>query len=190
MGRLEVEKGFDRLIEAFQLVAQDCPGWKLLIVGEGSLRPKLERLVSSLGLEGCVDLPGRVGNPRTLFARCDLFVMSSHSEGFGLALVEAMSAGLPAISFDCDFGPREIIQPGRSGMLVRAGDVPALAQAIAGLVKDGPLRARLACAAMTSTVRFAPEQTLAEWEALLRRVATGRSAAPEAAPATEACEGS
>ena len=109
MGRLEPEKGFDRLIKAFHLIEKDCVGWKMLIVGEGSLRTKLTGLVASLGLQDRIELPGRVSNPRTLFQHCGLFVLSSESEGFGLALVEAMSAGLPVVSFDCDFGPREII---------------------------------------------------------------------------------
>ena len=123
MGRLEPEKGFDRLIKAFHLVEKDCPGWKLLIVGEGSRRTELARLVASLGLEGRVELPGRVSNPRTLFRQCNLFCLSSESEGFGLVLVEAMSSGLPVISFDCDFGPREIITSSVSGVLVPPGDV-------------------------------------------------------------------
>jgi len=186
MGRLEVEKGFDRLIRAFHLIEAACPGWKLLIVGEGSLRSELTQLVTSLGLERRIELSGRVDNPRTLFRQCDLFVLSSQSEGFGLALVEAMSAGLPAISFDCDFGPREIVQPGLSGILVPAGDVAALSEAIASLARNGPLRARLAAGAMASTDRFAPEQILTEWEALLRRLVGGTTAARGARPAAQA----
>lgn len=171
MGRLEPEKGFDRLVEAFHLVAKDCAGWKLLIVGEGSLRPALARLVASLGLEGRVELPGRVSNPRSLFRRCDLFALSSESEGFGLVLIEAMSVGLPVISFDCDFGPREIITPDISGILVPSGDVQALARAISTLAKDDALRARLAQGGLASMDRFAPHEIIDRWEAMLRRVA-------------------
>jgi glycosyltransferase involved in cell wall biosynthesis len=170
MGRLESEKGFEKLIRAFDLVQQDCPGWKLLIVGEGSLRPELTRLVASLGLEDRVDLPGRVANPRTLFGRCDLFVLSSESEGFGLVLVEAMSAGLPVISFDCDYGPREIITPAVSGILVPEGDVSALSRAIKKLTNDDDERARLARGGLEAAGRFAPHEMLVRWETLLRRV--------------------
>jgi glycosyltransferase involved in cell wall biosynthesis len=188
MGRLEPEKGFDRLIKAFHLVEKDCPGWKLLIVGEGSLRAELTRLVASLGLADRIELPGRVSNPRTLFGHCDLFVLSSESEGFGLALVEAMSSGLPVISFDCDFGPREIIIPHVSGILVPAGDVPALSTAIRSLVNDGALRHRLARGALGSVGRFAPDEILNQWEALLRRITGPRIADHEADLATPANE--
>lgn len=188
MGRLEPEKGFDRLIKAFHLIERDCPGWKLLIVGEGSLRTELSRLVASLGLEDKIELPGRVSNPRTLFRRCDLFVLSSESEGFGLVLVEAMSAGLPVISFDCDFGPREIITPGVSGLLVPPGDIPALSKAIGRLVKDAALRARLGRGGLESAGRFGPDEILDQWESLLRRVSEPRIAPREALRSTQAAE--
>jgi GalNAc-alpha-(1->4)-GalNAc-alpha-(1->3)-diNAcBac-PP-undecaprenol alpha-1,4-N-acetyl-D-galactosaminyltransferase len=158
MGRLESEKGFDKLIRAFHLVQQDCPGWKLLVVGEGSLRPELTRLVASLGLEDHVELPGRVANPRTLFGQCDLFVLSSESEGFGL------------ISFDCDYGPREIITPAVSGILVPEGDVSALSRAMKRLTNDDDERARLARGGLEASGRFAPHEMLVRWETLLRRV--------------------
>jgi glycosyltransferase involved in cell wall biosynthesis len=188
MGRLEPEKGFDRLIKAFHLVEKDCAGWKLLIVGEGSLRKELTRLIASLGLEHRIALPGRVSNPRALFRQCDLFALSSDSEGFGLVLVEAMSAELPVVSFDCDFGPREIITPGVSGILVPPGDVPALSRAIRSLVKDDALRARLARAGRESVGRFAPDEILNQWEALFRRL-TGPRIAPQKAPRrTQAAE--
>jgi glycosyltransferase involved in cell wall biosynthesis len=188
MGRLAPEKGFDRLIKAFHLVEKDCPGWKLLILGEGPLRTELTRLVASLGLEDRIELPGRVSNPRTLFRQCDLFGLSSESEGFPLVLLEAMSAGLPVISFDCDFGPREIITPDVSGVLVPPGDVPALSRAIGSLVKDGALRARLARGGLESVGRFAPDEILNRWEALLRRVTGPGIAAREAHPPMRAAE--
>jgi glycosyltransferase involved in cell wall biosynthesis len=188
MGRLEPEKGFDRLIKAFHLVEKDCPGWKLLIVGEGSRRTELARLVASLGLEGRVELPGRVSNPRTLFRQCNLFCLSSESEGFGLVLVEAMSSGLPVLSFDCDFGPREIITSGVSGMLVPPGDVAALGKAIVSLVKDDSLRVRLARGGLESVRRFAPDEILNRWEALFRRVAGPEIARRGASISTQAAE--
>lgn len=176
MGRLEREKGFDKLIMAFHRVQQDCPGWKLLIVGEGTLRPDLTRLVRSLSLANRVEMPGRVENPRTLFGQCDLFVLSSESEGFGLVLVEAMSAGLPVISFDCDFGPREIITPGVSGVLVPAGDVELLSGAIKRLANDDGERSRLGRGGLDTVRCFAEHEILHRWEALLRRVTRANTA--------------
>jgi glycosyltransferase involved in cell wall biosynthesis len=188
MGRLEPEKGFDKLIKAFHLVEKDCPGWKLLIVGEGSLRTELTRMTASLGLEDRIELPGRVSNPRSLFRQCDLFALSSESEGFGLVLVEAMSAGLPVVSFDCDFGPREIITAGVSGMLVPAGDVAALSGAIRTLVKDDLLRTRLARGGLATVDRFAPHEIVNQWETMLRRAADHVTAFRNVHPSTQAAE--
>ena len=176
MGRLEPEKGFDRLIKAFHLIEKDCPGWKLIIAGEGSLRAELTQLIASLGLKGRIELPGRVSSPGALFRRCDLFCLSSESEGFGLVLVEAMAAGLAVISFDCDFGPREIITPGVSGILVPAGDTAALSRAIANLVKNDERRTRLARQGLESVGRFAPDEILNRWEALFRSLTDQRMA--------------
>jgi len=188
MGRLEPEKGFDRLIKAYQLIAHDCPGWNLLIAGEGSLRPELTRLVAALGLEDRVALPGRVENPRSLFKQCCMFVLSSESEGFGLVLVEAMSAGLPVVSFDCDFGPREIITPGVSGILVPAGDVPALSRSIRDLVHHDAMRLRLAKGGLAAAARFAPHEIINRWEAVLRRAADRVIALREAPPSAQIAE--
>lgn len=188
MGRLSPEKGFDRLIKAFHLIAKDCPGWKLLIVGEGPLRTELTTLVASLGLEDQVVLPGRVSNPRTLFRRCNVFALSSESEGFAMVLIEAMSAGLPVVSFDCDFGPREIITPDVSGVLVPPGDTPALSAAIGSLVKDDALRAGLARGGLESIGRFAPDEILDRWEALLRGVTDPPIALFETYVPTQAAE--
>lgn len=189
MGRLEPEKGFDRLIEAFHRVAKDCPGWNLLIVGEGSLRSELAGLVVSLGLADRVALPGRVRNPRTLFRHCDLFALSSESEGFGLVLLEAMSAGLAVVSFDCDFGPREIIDDGISGVLVPAGDVPALSRALRRLANDEKLRGRLASRGLATVQRFSPTEIGDRWETMLRRVCAPSALQP-IRPVTQAVKGS
>ena len=169
-GRLEHQKRFDVLIEAFKRIEGDCPGWNLLILGEGSLRPSLTALVDSLGLKQRVAMPGRVADPRAVFGRCDIFVLSSENEGFGLVLVEAMSVGLPVVSFDCDFGPREIIAHGVSGLLVPPGDVAALAQTMGNLVADSILRERLASGGLEAVRQFDPDAILPQWEDLLRRV--------------------
>jgi glycosyltransferase involved in cell wall biosynthesis len=145
-------------------------------------------MTASLGLEDRIELPGRVSNPRSLFRQCDLFALSSESEGFGLVLVEAMSAGLPVVSFDCDFGPREIITAGVSGMLVPAGDVAALSGAIRILVKDDLLRTRLARGGLATVDRFAPHEIVNQWETMLRRAADHVTAFRNVHPSTQAAE--
>lgn len=128
-GRLEGQKDFATLIRAFALVRQERPA-KLVILGEGKHRARLEALVSELGLEGDVSLPGFVSNPFAFMARADTFVLSSLHEGLPGVLIQALACGCKVVSTDCPSGPREILQDGRLGSLTPVADVSALAGAI------------------------------------------------------------
>ncbi|OUM88705.1 MAG: glycosyl transferase [Bacillus thermozeamaize] len=129
VGRLTEQKDFPTLIRAFALVRKKHPA-RLMILGEGEERSKLETLVQELGLEKDVALPGFVNNPFKYMKRAGVFVLSSKWEGFGNVLVEAMALGTPVVSTDCPSGPAEILENGRWGRLVPVGDVYALAEAI------------------------------------------------------------
>lgn len=130
VGRLTAPKDFPLLIRAFaELRAQRAV--RLMILGEGELRPELEALVCKLGLEEDVALPGFVSNPYAYMRRTALYVLSSRWEGFGNVLAEAMACGAPVVATDCPSGPAEILENGRWGRLVPVGDVEALASAMA-----------------------------------------------------------
>ena len=129
VGRLTQAKDFPTLIRAFALVRKKHPA-RLMILGEGEERSKLETLVQELGLEKEVSLPGFVDNPYKYMKRAAVFVLSSKWEGFGNVLVEAMALGTPVVSTNCPSGPAEILENGRWGRLVPVGDVYALAEAI------------------------------------------------------------
>lgn len=129
VGRLHPVKGFDDLLRAFALLRQRRDA-RLIILGEGRSRASLEALVRTLRLESAVQLPGRVDNVAAWMARSDLFALSSHAEGFGNALVEALAAGLRIVSTRCPSGPAEILEDGRWGTLVPVGDSAAFADAI------------------------------------------------------------
>lgn len=173
MGRLAPEKGFDLLIEAFAAVAKDFPEWHLTIFGEGSERKVLEQRVARHELNGRVSLPGRVREPRQILPGADLFVLSSRYEGFGMALAEAMAAGLPVVSFNCPSGPAEIIRDGIDGVLVPPENESALAAAMARLMGDEAERRRLGEQAKQSAGRFAPERVMALWQALIEELTGG-----------------
>jgi GalNAc-alpha-(1->4)-GalNAc-alpha-(1->3)-diNAcBac-PP-undecaprenol alpha-1,4-N-acetyl-D-galactosaminyltransferase len=173
MGRLGHEKGFDRLLRAFALVARERPGWTLAIWGEGDERERLEALRASLGLDGVVQLPGLTREPFAVFAAADMFVLSSRQEGFGNVLVEAMACGLPAVAFDCPSGPREIVTDGVDGLLVPDGDEDALATAMIRLIDDPDLRGRLGSAALAVRERYAPDTIMDLWERLLAGLPRG-----------------
>ena len=128
-GRLVPEKGFCTLIRAFASVRKLCEA-RLLILGEGPMRPQLEAVIAQLGLHDSVNLPGFVDNPFAFMRRADLFVLSSVYEGLGNVLIEAMSFGTPVVSTDCPSGPAEILEGGRWGRLTPVGDADALALAM------------------------------------------------------------
>ena len=136
VGRLVAQKDFPTLIQAFARVRATREA-RLVILGEGQDRQKLESLIRELGLAADILLPGFVDNPMAYFARAAVFALSSIFEGFGNVLVEAMAVGTPVVSTDCPSGPAEIIDNGRYGRLVPVGDGKALASAI-GATLDGP----------------------------------------------------
>jgi glycosyltransferase involved in cell wall biosynthesis len=129
-GRFQRQKDFPTLIRAFALVRAERP-CRLIILGDGSGRPKLAALVSELGLTDDVDLPGFLFNPYPFLSRAALFVLSSAWEGSPNVLTEAMALGAPVVSTDCPSGPRELLDGGKYGPLVPVGDAEMLAKAMA-----------------------------------------------------------
>ena len=170
VGRLSLEKGFDRLIHAFVRIADRCPDWNLVIVGDGPEKPGLESLINDAGLEDRVLLPGWVESPWSCFPESSVFVLPSRYEGFPNALLEAMSRGMAPVAFDCESGPSEIMRPGVDGLLVPEGDVAGLAAAMQQLAGDAEYRNRLAVAARSVNERFSSERVYAQWEVVLADV--------------------
>jgi glycosyltransferase involved in cell wall biosynthesis len=135
IGRLSHEKGFDVLIRAFGLVLESTDA-RLLIVGEGEDRPMLEALVSELGLQEMVDLPGFVNAVPSYMGQAAVVAMPSRIEGFGNALVEAMAGGVSVVATDCPGGPSDILEKGKYGPLVPFDNPGALAAGIEKALRD------------------------------------------------------
>lgn len=135
VGRLTDQKDFSALLSAFDRLCAQRPV-RLLILGEGELRPQLEALVRKLNLEGDVQLLGFIANPLAYMARAAVFVLSSKWEGLPTVLIEAMACGTPVVSTDCPSGPSEILEGGKWGRLVPVGDVAALAEAMAATLDE------------------------------------------------------
>ena len=143
VGRLSTQKNFPLLIDAFARVRAKRPA-RLIILGEGSLRPELEKRIEALGIAEDVDLPGFDANPFRYMRHAAVFVLSSDWEGLPTALIEAMACGTPVVSTDCQSGPREVLLDGRLGPIVPRGDARALAEAILATISHpGDYSARL-----------------------------------------------
>lgn len=146
VGELCARKDFATLLRAFARLRAERP-CRLLLLGEGRQRAKLEALAAELGVAEDVELPGFVDNPYAYMARADLFVLSSVCEGAPVVLMEALALGTPVVATDCPSGPAEILEGGRHGALVPVGDADALAQAMAATLEHPPQRPALRAAA-------------------------------------------
>lgn len=129
VGRLSQEKDHMTLIEAMRLLPEALQA-RLVIVGDGPRRARLEARVGELGLAGRITFAGYAADPFAWLSKAQLFVSASRYEGFGNAIVEALAAATPVVATDCPFGPREILNDGALGRLVPVGDPSALAAAI------------------------------------------------------------
>jgi glycosyltransferase involved in cell wall biosynthesis len=170
VGRLEAVKGFDLLLTVFSRLAGRFSDWQLVIVGDGSQREALQLQLAALGLEGRVTLPGRSANVTQWYQISDLYVMTSRYEGFPNALCEAMAYGLPAVSFDCDTGPRDIIRHDVDGLLVPVEDVAALESALSRMMGDAELRETYSARASEVSERFSQERIYGLWETLFKEL--------------------
>ena len=174
VGRLNKQKGFDLLIDAFVQLAGKHPIWDLVILGEGSLRSLLVEKIKKAELENRVFLTGRVGNVGDWYKAADLYVLSSRFEGFGNSLAEALVYAVPSVSFDCDCGPRDIIRHGLDGLLVPNGDVMSLAEALDQLMSDATLRRRFSEKAIEARERFSVQKVTGMWESLFEELELGK----------------
>lgn len=164
VGRLVNQKGFDYLIEAFDIIRCRAESWDLVILGDGNRRLDLEKMIGERGLEGRVFLPGNCGNVSDWYSRSDIYALSSRFEGFPMTLIEAMSMGVPVVSYDCDTGPRDIIKDGENGRLVRpVGDVEALANSLEELINNEMIRSQIAARAVEVRSQYSEEGIVQTW---------------------------
>lgn len=178
-GRLVEQKGFDLLIEAYAQVARARPDWQLHIYGSGSLRPALRRLIDQLGLAEQIKLKGHTDDFDSVLATASVYALSSRYEGFGMVLIEAMSRGLPLVSFDCPRGPGEIVNSGTNGLLVPPEDTDALGKALLKVIEDDELRSQMGKASHTDAQQYEVETIAHAWESLFEELLQRRQASKQ-----------
>ncbi|RXZ01668.1 glycosyltransferase family 4 protein [Fictibacillus sp. S7] len=163
-GRLVPQKGFDLLIEAFQMVNQHFPDWKLKIFGSGREKDNLQELIEKHKLYNHVILMGPTQHIDLELSKSSIYALSSRFEGFGMVIVEAMQCGVPVVSFDCPKGPSEIIAQHEDGILVEDGNVQAFAHSLMELMGDEEKRKTFAENALHNVSRYEIQNIGKIWE--------------------------
>jgi len=162
VGRLEYQKGFDLLIDAFSKsnVSDDV---RLLIFGEGSLLDSLNQQINSHNMSHRIFLMGKTDNPYKYLAKAKFFILSSRYEGFPNALIEALACSTPVISVNCPSGPSEIIKNGYNGMLIKTQNTEELVLAINKFNADKELGTLFRKTAKQSIDRFSVSKISNQW---------------------------
>lgn len=169
-GRLTPQKGFKRLIEAYLPLTRTHPDWQLRIFGTGDRGRDLAAKVARAGVGDRILLGGVSDDLESELAGASLYAMSSRYEGLPMVLLEALSKGVPPVSFDCPEGPRQLIDHERNGLLVPQGDVAALGQALRRLMDDEALRRRLGAAALETARAYEVDSVVDRWIDLVAEV--------------------
>lgn len=174
VGRLEDQKGFDLLIEAFARLSPAEFHCELWIAGRGSRRQVLERQAVDLGIADRVRFLGEVDDVTRLMRDARVFVLPSRFEGFPNALLEAMASGAPCVAADCPSGPKELLSVDECGLLVPVGDADRLAQAIRRVLRDSELSTRLSAAGRRAADAYLLSAIAERWEQVFREAAGRR----------------
>lgn len=176
VGRLNNQKRFDILIDAWRIVSQKHPDRHLDIYGEGEERPTLQARIDSHGLTNIIQLRGNTQDIGSEYASHEFLVMSSQYEGLPLVLIEAMTCGCPCVSVDCPCGPREIIADGEDGLLVPYNDcnrdqqIQDLAAAICKMIENPDMTATFSRNAIRNAQRFDKQEIIKRWQQLFKQL--------------------
>jgi glycosyltransferase involved in cell wall biosynthesis len=168
VGKQSHQKGYDVLLKAWQKVVEKNPDWQLEIYGKKDVSQGLEQLAKTLSVEKNVTFFEPEKNIIEKYLQSSIYVMSSRFEGFGMVLIEAMACGVPCVSFDCPFGPSDIIKNNEDGFLVENGNYVALAEKLSLLIENESLREQFGKNAKENVQRFHPKIILMQWDKLFK----------------------
>lgn len=165
VGRLDYQKGFDRLIDAWNIVAknEELADWTLDIFGQGEWHEKLNDMIDSYGLQKRVRINKPVKDILSEYVNSSLLVMSSNYEGFPMVMIEAMACGLPVVAFDFKCGPKDIIDDGINGLIAESGNVADLAEKLVSIMSDESNRKFMSSNARKIIDRYSEETVMNKW---------------------------
>lgn len=171
VGRLDYQKGFDRLIKAWRLVMdKGLTDWHLDIFGQGEWKDYLNGIIQENNLGNCVTVNAPVSDIAAQYTSSSLLAMSSNYEGFPMVMIEAMSCGLPVVTFDYKCGPRDIITPEVNGLIVPNGDIQAFADALVRVMTHTEMRRDMGRAALRVTERYSLDSVMKSWNNLFEKL--------------------
>ena len=171
VGRLDYQKGFDRLIDAWALIPEDLrKEWRLDIFGQGEWKEMLEEKIELLGIGSSARINQPTKDIFKEYASSSFIVMSSHYEGLPMVLIEAMSCGLPGVCFEFKCGPKDIIKDMENGLLVTEDDIPALAKAMEKLMRDDDLRKQMSVKSLDIRSKYSEENVMEQWEMCFKKM--------------------
>lgn len=166
VGSYSYNKGYDLLLNIWAHLEKDFPNWKLSVYGRGThenLQPEAEKL----NLKN-IHFNAPVSNIEKKYLESSMFVLPSRSEGFGMVIIEAMTCGLPVISFDCPNGPKDIITDNEDGFLVENGNIDQFVEKTRLLMSNVELRQKMSKEAKKKSKKYAATAIVKQWDALLR----------------------
>ena len=172
VGRLDPIKGFDDLIDLFNLFYQKHPDWNLHIVGDGSEKEILQTKINKLGLSKKITLCGTKYSEEleNEYLNSSIYIMTSHSESFGLVLLEAANYGLPLIAFDSAQGANEIIENNKNGFLVKNRNAEEMITKIEELLNDSSKMQYFSKNSKNTALKFSKEAISKEWNKFLNNI--------------------
>ena len=173
IGRYAYEKGNDLLLQAWAIVEKTCKDWCLDIYGMGNKQPYCQQQKDLSIDENRCHLYSSLPDVKEAYLCSSIFALPSRFEGFGLVIIEAMSCGLPVVSFDCENGPRNILTDGYNGFLIRPFDVGTFAERLIQLILDEELRYQIGTNARQSTQQYAIERIANCWKQLFEELDNG-----------------
>ena len=174
VGRYSYQKGLERLIEAWNLIAASFPDWKLKLIGDGEKLSELQNLISHLGLSGSVHLTGNIKDMDNVYHNASILALTSRYEGLPMVLLESKAFGIPAVSFDCKCGPRDVIEDGKDGILVPEGNILEFANSLAKLMRDNSLLEEMGRNAFSSAKKWDFNIIMPQWQELFENILSSR----------------